>query len=100
MLDRQLNQTPSKRKFVLALVAGLLLAQWLVFTHVHEQKGNSSDSLCAFCLTGQHFSHAVGDTPLVITRQPALRIDFFALSHIVLQPLFPAFHSRAPPVLL
>jgi hypothetical protein len=100
MFDRRLSQIQPKRKFVLTMVFSLLLAQWLVFTHVHKPNNSSSDSLCSVCLVGQHLNHALGNSPLIITHQPVLPVAFIVFTSLVLAQNFSAFRSRAPPTLL
>lgn len=100
MFDRRLSQQQPSRKFVFTLVLILLLAQWLVFTHVHKQSSSTPDSLCSVCLTGEHFNHALGNSPVIISRQSVPRTAFIVFTSVVLQQFFPAFRSRAPPILL
>ena len=97
MFAKRLSQLQSQRKLVLMLVLGLLLAQWLVITHIHEHAGNTYDSLCAICVTGEHFSHVLNNSPLIITPQFFQQFNLYISNDAVLQQSVLAFHSRAPP---
>lgn len=100
MNNSRFRQLQTNKNFVVALVFGLLLAQWLVLTHVHDQQSTSPDSLCSVCVTGEHFSHAVSSSPVVVTSQAVTQTVLDVFEHIILQQFVPFFHSRAPPVLL
>ena len=100
MFDRRLTRMQKLQKTVLALVVTLLLAQWLVLTHVHVQKNGTPDSLCSVCLAGEHLGHAVPISPLVIAPPFIPQADFIVFVTVVRQPIRLAFQSRAPPVLL
>jgi len=100
MFNGRLSQVNQQRKFVLVLIIGLLLSQWLVFTHVHKQGSNTPDSLCSICIVGEHLSNALISNPFIITQQLFSPFDIFILTNTALQQRFSVFHSRAPPVLL
>ena len=97
MFDRRLNRMQRQHKTVLVLVLALLLAQWLVLTHVHVQKSGSPDSLCSVCLAGEHLGHAVSNSPLLLTSPLIPQADFVVFVNVVRQTIRLAFHSRAPP---
>lgn len=99
MFDRRLNRMQKQQKTVLALVLALVLAQWLVLTHVHTQKSGTPDSLCSVCLVGEHLGHAVSNSPLALAPLFVRQADFIVFVNFVQQPIRPAFQSRAPPLL-
>lgn len=100
IFDRRLNRIQIQPKTVLLLVVALLLAQWLVLTHVHVQESATQDSLCSVCLAGQHLGHAVPNSPLQLVSPFVQQADFIVFVNVVRQPVRPAFQSRAPPILL
>jgi len=100
MLKPRLSPQQPSRRFVFSLVITLLLAQWLVFTHVHKQTSHAPDSLCSVCLTGEHFNHALGNSVVLFNHQAAPHTNVFIFGMVVLRQFIPAFNSRAPPVLL
>lgn len=99
MFYTRINRMQKQQKTVLALVLALLLAQWLVLTHVHVQKSGRPDSLCSVCLAGEHLGHAVPNSPLVFTPPFIPQADFIVFVTAVWQPVRLAFQSRAPPIL-
>jgi len=100
MFDKRLSQQQPPRKFIFTLVVTLLLTQWLVITHIHKQTKHATDALCSVCLTGEHFNHALGNSPVIVNRQPAPQFDYIVLNNEHLQQFVPPFRSRAPPILL
>lgn len=90
----------TNRKFVLSLIFGLLLAQWLIFTHVHDQDSNTADSLCSVCLAGEHFNHALANNQVDIPGQAVTQFVLVLYRNLISQQFFLAFHSRAPPFFL
>ncbi len=88
------------RQFIVSLVFGLLLAQWLVLTHVHEQTNSTPDSLCSVCLTGEQFNHVVGSSLAPISQQVVPQFVLVVVSDYFTQLFLSAYQSRAPPQLL
>lgn len=99
MFNRYLPQLLMHRKFVLTMIFGLLMAQWLVFSHVHEQNASAPDSFCFACVVGEHFSDTLINSQIVFSSQATFQIINTVLNDLVLQQTFFAFKSRAPPVL-
>ena len=91
------HRMQKNRKIVLTLVIGMLLAQWLAITHVHKQGDKTRDSLCSICLAGKHFHSALASNAAVLLSNPIKYFIIAVLTHQVFQPIFSAFHSRAPP---
>jgi hypothetical protein len=100
MFDRHCNLRLTQKKLALALIFSLLLAQWLVFTHVHNQDNGATDTLCSICVSGEHFNHASVNKHVSINIQAGLLSALIQPAYTFSQQPVLAFNSRAPPVLL
>ena len=75
-----------------------LATQWLVNSHVHDQKNLSTDSVCAYCVSADNFGHGVVNASIpftIATGEPQLAVPMRMSYHSVSRT---GFSARAPPL--
>ena len=86
-----------QRTAVLALLA-LLLGQWVLLTHVHEQGVPAADDTCWLCIHAQHDGNAI---PMASMALPAIPHDMPPPLLAYVHPVavsYRHFNPRAPPL--
>jgi len=86
-----------RQRTAIAALLALLLGQWALLTHVHEQSAPSPDETCWLCIHAQHDGNAI---PAAGALLPVIPADLPQLRLEVVHPasaVFRHFNPRAPP---
>lgn len=86
-----------QRTAILALLA-LLLGQWVLLTHVHEQGAPAAGDTCWLCIHAQHDGNAIPTTGMALAVIPHdMPLPLPAYVHPVAVS-YRHFNPRAPPL--